>query len=285
MDTNKPPVVILSSADFHQPNGYTNAAYQGYNDPYPTKDDSIWTELNLNHEPKYETADDATITLTRSTSLVGTLEDNSVRPWYKCGRPKWASIQMFTFIICILQGVNGLLVTGYTVSVLTTIEKQFRIDSTISGFVISSYEIGSILSVVFVSYFGTQGHIPRWIGLGGMLLAIGSFLFALPQVLAHYIPKNCTTTVEDQICKLTDSSLFPIISKSFAFGDVSSSESSDCNPDSDDGGSNYVYILIIAQILLGIGGSPLLTLGTVYIDNNAEKSNSALYIGKTFHKS
>lgn len=41
-----------------------------------------------------------------------------------------------------------------------------------------------------------------------------------------------------------------------------------------------VILFIIAQILLGGGGSPLFTLGTTYVDDHVRKESSSMYIGK-----
>ena len=40
-----------------------------------------------------------------------------------------------------------------------------------------------------------------------------------------------------------------------------------------------IFIFMIAQLLLGCGGSPLFTLGTTYIDNHVKRDDSSMYIG------
>lgn len=40
-----------------------------------------------------------------------------------------------------------------------------------------------------------------------------------------------------------------------------------------------IVIFMIAQMLLGCGGSPLFTLGTTYIDNHVKRDDSSMYIG------
>ncbi|NXX98953.1 SO4C1 protein, partial [Centropus bengalensis] len=42
---------------------------------------------------------------------------------------------------------------------------------------------------------------------------------------------------------------------------------------------NYLYIFILGQLLLGVGGTPLYTLGTTFIDDSVPKHKSSLYIG------
>ena len=48
-----------------------------------------------------------------------------------------------------------------------------------------------------------------------------------------------------------------------------------CNSD----GEKYVGVFMLAQILHGVGFTPMFTLGTVYIDDNCNPSTAALYVG------
>lgn len=42
-----------------------------------------------------------------------------------------------------------------------------------------------------------------------------------------------------------------------------------------------VLFFVLAQLLLGCGGSPLFTLGTTYVDDHVKKESSSMYIGKS----
>ncbi|XP_044878265.1 solute carrier organic anion transporter family member 4C1-like isoform X2 [Mauremys mutica] len=52
-----------------------------------------------------------------------------------------------------------------------------------------------------------------------------------------------------------------------------------CNTSKESSLSNYLYVFILAQLLLGVGGTPLYTLGTAFIDDSVPKHKSSLYIG------
>ncbi|CAG0920966.1 unnamed protein product, partial [Notodromas monacha] len=52
--------------------------------------------------------------------------------------------------------------------------------------------------------------------------------------------------------------------------------------DGDPSNALPVFIFMVAQLLLGCGGSPLFTLGTTYIDDHVKKESSAMYIGFMF---
>ncbi|KAG8505414.1 Solute carrier organic anion transporter family member 4C1, partial [Galemys pyrenaicus] len=43
--------------------------------------------------------------------------------------------------------------------------------------------------------------------------------------------------------------------------------------------SNYLYVFILGQLLLGTGGTPLYTLGTAFLDDSVPTHKSSLYIG------
>lgn len=108
----------------------------------------------------------------------------------RCGlgmfSPKWmqifASKQAFLVTFCITWVLQGMYYT-YFVSVITTIEKLFQIQSKTTGIIMSATEIGQIGSSLLLTYYGGQGHRPKWIAWGMILFAVSSFMCALP----HFI--------------------------------------------------------------------------------------------------
>ncbi|XP_020390991.2 solute carrier organic anion transporter family member 1C1-like, partial [Rhincodon typus] len=69
---------------------------------------------------------------------------------------------------------------SYMKSTITQIERRFDIPSSLIGVVDGSFEIGNLLVIVFVSYFGAKFHRPRLIAIGSVVMAIGTFLIASP---------------------------------------------------------------------------------------------------------
>ncbi|ELU10514.1 hypothetical protein CAPTEDRAFT_116572, partial [Capitella teleta] len=195
----------------------------------------------------------------------------------ECGfgrcRPKClqacANIQMFIFICCLLSSTSSALTAGYLSSVITTIEKRFDIGSFISGLIAASVEVGCIVSVLFVSYFGGKGHIPTWLGIGAAFQGLGALIFALPHVTAqrYSVSGNVNSTHEENMCGSNPS---PVVAEEVADG-------SECQS-LESGSISYVFILMLAQLLIGSGGSPIFTLGTTYIDNHVTKCKAPSYI-------
>ncbi|XP_040824275.1 solute carrier organic anion transporter family member 1C1 isoform X4 [Ochotona curzoniae] len=73
------------------------------------------------------------------------------------------------------------LAEGYLKSTITQIERRFDIPSSLVGVIDGSFEIGNLLVIMFVSYFGAKLHRPKIIGIGCLIMGIGTLLIAMPQ--------------------------------------------------------------------------------------------------------
>lgn len=115
---------------------------------------------------------------------------------------RFAGIKVFVFLLSFLVTLQQALSSGYINSVITTIEKRFEIPSSLSGVIASSYEIGNVITVIFVSYLGSRRHIPVWIAIGAVIMGLGSMIFMVPHFTAE---PNLMTTVNnsnsDNICR------------------------------------------------------------------------------------
>ncbi|XP_055644980.1 solute carrier organic anion transporter family member 5A1 [Toxorhynchites rutilus septentrionalis] len=201
---------------------------------------------------------------------------------------QFARIKVFVLLLSILVTLQQALSSGYINSVITTIEKRFEIPSSLSGLVASSYEIGNVITVIFVSYLGSRRHIPVWIGIGAVIMGIGSLIFMIPHFTGEPNPgiliNNKTT---DNICRLVS-----VREQDMGLGRFSNSLSNPPLTTHNLRGDNClkskastfgpVILFIIAQILLGGGGSPLFTLGTTYVDDHVRKESSSMYIGAMY---
>ncbi|XP_055479247.1 solute carrier organic anion transporter family member 3A1 isoform X3 [Meriones unguiculatus] len=184
----------------------------------------------------------------------------------------FSNIKIFLVSECALMLAQGT-VGAYLVSVLTTLERRFNLQSADVGVIASSFEIGNLALILFVSYFGARGHRPRLIGCGGIVMALGALLSALPEFLTHqykYEAGEIHWGAEGRDVCATNGS------------------SSDEGPDPDlicrnRTATNMMYLLLIgAQVLLGIGATPVQPLGVSYIDDHVRRKDSSLYIGILF---
>ncbi|XP_069675061.1 solute carrier organic anion transporter family member 74D [Periplaneta americana] len=226
--------------------------------------------------------------------------------------PKWmqifASKQAFLVTFCITWVLQGMYYT-YFVSVITTIEKLFQIQSKTTGIIMSATEIGQIGSSLLLTYYGGQGHRPKWIAWGMVLFAVSSFTCSLPHFLfgKQLIHTNdilfggLTSTVGSPYGDNTSEPILPNICRS---------SHPDQGPSVIHNGMNMtgstivppavckddflaerrtkskhttivLAIFFISLLGVGMGQTAVYTLGIPYIDDNVASRESPLYFAIT----
>ncbi|XP_029811528.1 solute carrier organic anion transporter family member 1C1 isoform X3 [Suricata suricatta] len=107
------------------------------------------------------------------------------------------------------------LAEGYLKSTITQIERRFDIPSSLVGVIDGSFEIGNLLVIMFVSYFGAKLHRPKIIGTGCLIMGVGTLLIAMPQFLMQryryekYSPLS-NSTLRISPCLLESDNQLPI---------------------------------------------------------------------------
>ncbi|EEC20306.1 solute carrier organic anion transporter, putative, partial [Ixodes scapularis] len=182
----------------------------------------------------------------------------------------FANKKAFLAVFCLTSVLQGMYYT-YFVSVLTTIEKLYQIPSKTTGIIMSATEIGQIGGALLLTYYGGQGHRPKWIACGMLIFAVASILCAMPHFLFIDTSLSVTSlaraknaqnaTVASQWAKLCHSSDMPLSQSRITHVVLS--------------------VFFISLLLIGIGATAVYTLGIPYIDDNVANRESPLYFGIT----
>ncbi|KAG7497415.1 solute carrier organic anion transporter family member 1C1-like [Solea senegalensis] len=165
---------------------------------------------------------------------------------------------------------------AYMKSSITQIERRFDIPSSLIGVIDGSFEMGNLLVIAFVSYFGAKLHRPRLIGIGCVIMAFGSFIISLPHFLqdlykyetsvTHSIDANSTETI---LPCLTNHSM------------TDTDETLDLEPkaacEQAVGSSMWIYVFV-GNMLRGIGETPIMPLGVSYLDDFSKEENTPFYL-------
>ncbi|CAK9807117.1 Solute carrier organic anion transporter family member 74D [Anthophora plagiata] len=244
----------------------------------------------------------------KSNSLHTEFDDADVScGWGPC-RPHWlqyfATKQAFLVTFCITWVLQGMYYT-YFVSVITTIEKLFQIQSKTTGIIMSATEIGQIGSSLLLTYYGGQGHRPKWIAWGMILFAVSSFTCSMPHFIfgeqlihqnemffsgvglgADGNPNN-TDPIPANLCKMQErsenSSLDGWISSTTPMNTMNYCEGDSLTEQRIQSKITTVVLAIFFVSLLGVGmgQTAVYTLGIPYIDDNVASRESPLYFAIT----
>ena len=167
---------------------------------------------------------------------------------------------MFNFILLLLLYYVIVVVVVYIGLISTsisTIEKRYNFNSTFSGIIVISYDITVIIGVVLISYFGSKTHRPRLLGVGALLMSIGALLFASPQFLFDSYKHSSNTQLQLEQC---------LDARNYT---------SDCST----GQIGAYSIFIVSNIVMGVGATPLYTLGICYLDEIIYPKYVSLHMG------
>ena len=234
--------------------------------PFPTTEDAKSRPIEVDHKVDYE---------------VDQEEEDDSRTMV-CGvgsyRPQWlqhfATARFFAINFCVVGILQGAFYT-FMVGIISTLEKRFAFDSTISySFLIADNFSQMILSPL-VGWLGTKVNRAHLIALGELVVAFACLLAATPYWLygpgLHLLNRefgaaNSTSTSVDKydLCPAEAESC-----SALNLSDHSSSSSAPWLP---------VGIFFFASFANGFGYTAFYTVGLPFLDDNIPKKSAAMYL-------
>uniref|UniRef100_S4RKF5 Solute carrier organic anion transporter family member n=1 Tax=Petromyzon marinus TaxID=7757 RepID=S4RKF5_PETMA len=171
------------------------------------------------------------------------------------------------FLLCLsLLFFSKAMSGSYMKSSITSIERHFDLPSSVAGIIDGGFEMGNLLVITAVSYFGARFHRPRIIAAGATLMGLGTLLIALPHFLMGRVKaREIKTNFES-----SDGSCLS------ASGCVVRVSPPGCQHKAQ---SSLWVLILVGNALRGIGESPITPLGISFLDDHARADNSAFYLG------
>ncbi|GAB6027862.1 hypothetical protein CHUAL_002080 [Chamberlinius hualienensis] len=201
---------------------------------------------------------------------------------YQCGigscRPRWlqALANKNVFVLCfacmeLMQSVFYY----YFRSVITTLEKQFAVQSQTIGFILTGKELSQILCGLILAYYGGQGNRPRWIACGMLIVCLACVVMVSP-IFLYLGQSEVSHALSNSRVELCTS---PWLNSTL--GNITTNDEVQvraCDPDVHVDSVAPLLMLFVGGFIAGTGFTMLITLTFPYLDDNVTKSASALYI-------
>ncbi|XP_026081032.1 solute carrier organic anion transporter family, member 1D1 [Carassius auratus] len=188
--------------------------------------------------------------------------------------PCCSKLKMFLAAMCFVYFAKAFQ-GSYMKSSITQIERRFDIPSSLIGLIDGSFEVGNLLVIAFVSYFGAKLHRPRLIGAGCLIMALGSFITASPHFFQG-LYKYETTVSHFSSSNGTERILPCLTNGSLAQDEIPTLETqAECEKAASS--SLWIYVFL-GNMLRGVGETPVMPLGLSYLDDFSREENTALYM-------
>ena len=186
----------------------------------------------------------------------------------------WLSLSAF---------LHNILMNGANNVIISSLQKEFYLSSRETGVYVSVYDIGSLLSSIFISFAAARGSKPRWIAFGMIMLFIGCMVNVLP----HFLKPNETSlqsgleakqdylnashvVTSDNIIELCNYSMSIDDSEYFARNLTQETKLIDNRPKaSPPSGFQLKHLLYAANIINGLSSASMTSITFSYIEDIA----------------
>ncbi|KAK3609328.1 hypothetical protein CHS0354_024870 [Potamilus streckersoni] len=199
---------------------------------------------------------------------------------------------MCTFVA--VYSISGLLtsiLSMYIASQITTLEKQFGLSSTQTGFILSCNDIGYLSTTLIASYIAQKVHIPRVLAISTVLYGVSGIICSL----AYFISKDLLKLPRTEVSSFVNVSDGDQISSYYtnnptfeapmcSFKDFLPENCTTHVSKQTIGLPNQYSIIAVAligggMILQGVGKAPRYPMVSTYIDDNVKRTQTPLYVG------
>ena len=199
------------------------------------------------------------------------VEQEIPRCGWCCWKPAWLQrIYKWPFALvwlCLFSFFQGFIAHGVTPVNSDTLEKRFKLTSTDIGWFNSAHELSGACTTLILSYLADRKHRPRWLMVSSILFAFGCLVMSLPHFIAE--PYNGNIAEMAKTCQ-----------SGIATSDTNSlANQEDCSAVSN---TVWLSVLIIGNVIVGIGAGIIFTVGLAFIDDFSDERTGPFRIALMF---
>ncbi|XP_028402271.1 solute carrier organic anion transporter family member 4A1-like isoform X2 [Dendronephthya gigantea] len=167
---------------------------------------------------------------------------------------QWMNCPWVMLILIILGMIaHTCAIVGVLATVLPHMEKRFNLSSFDSGMIAAANDVPAVIFGLFVAHWGHFSNKVRWIGVGGIITAVGLVINAIPHfIIGEYKPP----LPQNILCGLPPGFAPPITNTTPVNGTGGGGPPTAC--DSGDIAERYhLALILIGQFIAGVGSIPL----------------------------
>lgn len=202
-------------------------------------------------------------------------DDTTKRPMCASFKRMFFSIYSYA-VIYALFGVLSLTYHACFNSSLSTLEKRYHFSSTTGGYIMITDNVATVLTNIFIGYYGKTAHKPRWMSIGCIVSGLSVLVTALPYFIYGpaqdhelEIAANMTLSMRpknmDQMCNVSPAG-------------------EDCSQVVASKTMTMVAVgcFALSNFFRGFGTSIYFTYGTPYLDDNVSKAQMPTFFAFIF---
>ena len=202
-----------------------------------------------------------------------------------CCKPKvlsgFASINWFTAVYS-CTGIVVASLSMYIVSQITTLEKQFGLNSGQTGYLLACNDIGYSVTILIASHFATKVNIPRVLCVSTIFYGISGIICSIPHFMYNYeTPTSTGGLMKNLTLNAQSKSLCTNISSKMSSDQLATINSQEKQSIAEVRSVAMAFIAI-GMILQGFGKAPRSPMLAQYLDDNTKKRETGFYMGKKF---
>ncbi|XP_068214590.1 solute carrier organic anion transporter family member 74D-like [Palaemon carinicauda] len=247
-------------------------------------DDRTEKDAEINEEERISEIPLLTEQKASAILLTPSMEEEILGPdsFTTCGVGRWTSPRLQklarpeTYLVAfsLAAFAQGIFFT-YSTGTLTTVERRFKLPSSVSGFISTGNDILQLFVSLPLAFVAGYGHRPRWLSGGLVLSAMGSLLIMSPHVIFGAGDYSSLSLEQGGLANGTSN-----VNKDWEYCNKAAETEGDCAEGRSAVGTEQYLVAalqFLGQVMSGLANVCFYVVGYSYLDEAVSKDKVPLY--------